>query len=321
MNKSVLTIIVVSLSAALSILFVFFSNPLPAAAFAVVAVGALFLRINSLCYENRTLSSQLEQQKKALEADRRTHLEEIKKMREATRDSLEDFRSVLSHQIRLPLSIVQGYAELLARNMVEDDDAKQTYLDKIVEHCSYISKVLSDQLSANRSFEVINPVFNRVDIVGFIRQTGEEMRALALSHGIQIQTLSTQDSLYIDADAVQLNKIFYNILENSIKYMGREGLITIYTDCDDGYLCITITDNGLGLSSEETSHIFEYSYQGSNKAGGSGHGLFLVKKAVEAHFGTISAASSIGMGMSIRISLPINQTEVHSIQQLDDLTF
>lgn len=71
---------------------------------------------------------------------------------------------------------------------------------------------------------------------------------------------------------------------------------------------ITIKDDGMGLANEETSHIFELNYQGSNKIEGRGygHGLYLAQRAAQAHGGSITAASAPGMGMAIKISLPLS---------------
>ena len=309
MRNNIVVLSISVLGIALSVLFFSLKIYFLSVIFAIVAVRFLFFRQLTLQRDKFELRAELEKQQAERENDRLSYIEETQKIKETTRDTLENFRSTLSHQLRMPLSIVQGYADLLARDMVPDDETQKNYLGKIVEHSSLMGNVLSTQFSANRSFEKIIPVFSKIDIINLIHQTGNDMQSIALSHGIHIQTLSTHESLIIDADVIQLNKIFFNLLENSIKYMGREGLVTIYTDCDDDNVVITVTDNGLGLPAEETSHIFEYSYQGSNKAGGNGHGLFYVKKATEVHGGTISATSAPGMGMSIRISLPLHQTE------------
>lgn len=304
-NNVVLSVSVLGI--ALSVLFLILKIYFLSVVFAIAAIGLLVCRLLSLGRDNSGLRAQLKQQQTARENDRLAYFAEMQKIRKKTRDTLENFRSTLSHQLRMPLSIVQGYAELLTRDMAPRDEPQKTYLDKIVEHSSLMGNVLSTQFSVNRSFEEIIPELGKIDIIDLIRQTGNDMQSIALRHGIHIQTLSTHESLVMDADLIQLNKIFFNLLENSIKYMGREGLVTIYTDCDDDNVFITVTDNGLGLPPEEASHIFEYSYQGSNKAGGNGHGLFYVKKAIEAHGGTIFATSSPGMGMSIRIALPLRQ--------------
>lgn len=235
--------------------------------------------------------------------------ETIQHMKRKSSEDIEQFRSVLSHQLRMPLSIVQGYADILMRDIVTDEDTKKEYLGKIVEHTQTISEILTKQLSAYRNTNKIVPVFMEIDLIDLLERAGDDMQTVARNNGIQIQTLSPVDSFIIEADPYQLNKAIFNIIENSIKYMGREGHITIFTDCRDDDVTITIKDDGFGLDSEETNHIFELNYQGSNKAAGHGHGLYLAKNAAEIHGGSISASSAPGMGMSIKINLPVHQPE------------
>lgn len=130
------------------------------------------------------------------------------------------------------------------------------------------------------------------------------MEKVAADSGVVIQTLSAQDEIEMDADRFQLNKAIFNIIENSCKYMGRPGLVTLRAGCDENSVTITVKDDGLGLPSDETAHIFEFNYQGSNGRTGHEHGLYLVKETISAHRGTISASSAPGLGMEIRIVLP-----------------
>ena len=98
--------------------------------------------------------------------------------------------------------------------------------------------------------------------------------------------------------------LFRNIIDNSIKYMKRAGslVITISTIGDD--IFIVLKDTGEGLPEEETKHIFELNYQGSNRISGNGLGLAQAKAIVENYGGTIYAKSTEGNGMGIYIQLP-----------------
>lgn len=248
---------------------------------------------------------------KALSAEEEHHAEELSRLTQTSLDELEDFRSILSHQLRMPLSIVQGYADILIKGMAADEDAQKEYLRKIVDRTQYISELLSNQLSMRRNVDEVVPVFDEIDLISLINRAGEDMQTVAKNKGVEIQCVSSKGSLLMEADAHQLNKVVFNIIENSLKYMGREGRITLLTDTDGANAIITIRDDGLGLDAEETSHIFELNYQGSNKVNGHGHGhgLYLAQRAAEAHGGTITALSAPGMGMSIRISLPLRQSK------------
>lgn len=292
-------------------------NIIPVAIISLVfAIIPLLLKIRSLTKINETDEKTVEEQLETIKNERQQHANSIQKANQKALDEIEDFRSVLSHQLRMPLSIVQGYADILVRDLVIDEDVKKEYLHKIVDRTNYISSILANQLSIHRSMDEILPAFLEIDLIDLLRRVGEDLQTIAGNQGIQIQTLSTIDSLIIEADAHQLNKVIFNIVENSLKYMGREGHITIYTEVHGETVCITIKDDGLGLDSEETKHIFEHSYQGSNNVSGHGHGLYLAKHATEIHGGSISATSAPGMGMSTKITLPIHQPKEKVLENI-----
>ena len=107
------------------------------------------------------------------------------------------------------------------------------------------------------------------------------------------------------ADAYLLNRVLFNLLENALKYMGRPGVITIRIRRQGDSVSLLVQDDGMGLPSEETAHIFEPNYQGSNHVGGQGYGLYLVRRAIEGHGGTVSAQSAPGRGLGISMTLPL----------------
>ena len=109
----------------------------------------------------------------------------------------------------------------------------------------------------------------------------------------------------MQADTYLLSRVLFNLLENALKYMGRPGAITIRVLKLESNASILVQDDGLGLPAEETAHIFEPHYQGSNHIGGQGYGLYLVKRTIENHGGTVSAQSAPGRGMGISITLPL----------------
>ena len=106
------------------------------------------------------------------------------------------------------------------------------------------------------------------------------------------------------ADPNRIITLFRNIIDNSIKYMKRAGslVITISTIGDD--IFIVLKDTGEGLNEDETKHIFELNFQGSNRISGNGLGLAQAKAIVESYGGTIYAKSTEGKGMGIYIQLP-----------------
>lgn len=143
-----------------------------------------------------------------------------------------------------------------------------------------------------------------LNIIGAANAVIEEMAPYSRQAGIQVLLSSANSSLMVRADAAFIRILFRNIIDNSIKYMNRNGslVITISNIGDD--LFIVLKDNGEGLPTDETAHIFELNYQGSNRISGNGLGLTQAKAIVEYYGGTIYAKSESGKGMGIYIQLP-----------------
>lgn len=237
----------------------------------------------------------------------RRHAEEVLRLRNAGREELETFRSTLAHSLRMPIAIIQGYAELLSGNVVEDPETQLAYLDKIIQRSRDMSDIVSRQLSVEPG-DQIALTCTEIDLLELVRQAASDMETAAQEQRVSIQVLSQEDRLLVEMDAFLLNRVLFNLLENALKYMGRPGVVTIRVLEEDGEtVSILVQDDGLGLPPEETARVFEMNYQGSNGGRGQGHGLFLVKRAVEAHGGTVSAQSSPGRGMRVALTLPRRQ--------------
>lgn len=145
-----------------------------------------------------------------------------------------------------------------------------------------------------------------MDLIAAARDAMESLFSFAEAQKIKLHLSTTCDSLLMKADPESIRILFRNIIDNSIKYMGRPGhmIITISLLGDDIFLILK--DTGNGLSEDETLHVFELNFQGSNRVSGNGLGLTQTKMIVEAFGGTIYAKSSPGNGMAIYIQLPVS---------------
>lgn len=236
----------------------------------------------------------------------RRHAEELQRLREAGRGKLETFRSTLAHSLRMPIAIIQGYAELLIGSVVEDPETQLAYLEKIAQRSRDMSDIVSRQLSAAPEDQLAISC-TEIDLLGLVRQAAADMQAAAKEQQVSIRVLSQAEYLPVEMDAFLLNRILFNLLENALKYMGRPGAVTIRVLEKGGTVSILVQDDGMGLPPEEAARVFEMNYQGSNGGKGQGHGLYLVKRAVEAHGGTVSAQGGPGQGMRVTLTLPSRQ--------------
>lgn len=220
------------------------------------------------------------------------------------RAEMDTFRSSLSHSLRMPVAIIQGYADLLISGVVTEDTVRDEYLRKISDRSQYLTEAISRQVSAGETLNTSKLNYSDLDLLTLVRQAASDMQTAASNQGVTIQVVSPVSQVPMRADAYLLNRVFFNLLENALKYMGRPGVITIRVLLEENRVSVRVQDDGMGLNAEETAHIFEPKFQGSNHTHGQGYGLYLVKQAVESHGGTISAQSMPGRGMGITMVLP-----------------
>ena len=233
--------------------------------------------------------------------------EDVTKAEGEARETIARFCSEISHEMRLPISIIAGYSDLLYKDIVTDDAARREYLGKISERIGYLNDVLSRRLAETRDGQLSERLEkSEFDVLALLREIAQDVSAAAVDRAIELQVVSAERELFIYADPTHLTRAFYNIIENAFKYMGRSGTIAIMvTRLANDRVQISFQDDGLGLPENETAHIFELNYQGSNRSEGRGHGLYLVRMSILAHGGSITARSAPGKGMGIYITLPI----------------
>lgn len=232
---------------------------------------------------------------------------ETEKARAEGLEQLGHFQSALSHGLRLPIAIIKGYADLLRGGLVADESAQQEYLVKLTDRVDYISSLFDQMLTESR-LNAGMQVLSRepFDLLGLVHQVVEDVTPVANRQEVRIAVVCDQERVIFPGDSTQLTKVFYNLLENSLKHMGTAGRIDITVSCpDQKQVLLVFRDSGEGMDEGETQRIFERGYQGSNHRGGSGMGLYLSRLLVEAHGGSISAKSSPGRGMSMYVLLPL----------------
>jgi len=204
-----------------------------------------------------------------------------------------------------------GFEQTIATESMDVSVPEETSVSAAIEEPSQsqemeppVSELLpiSDELSffAHRHPSI------EMDIISAARDAMESLTPFAEAQNIKLHLSATNDKLMIMAEPESIRILFRNIIDNSIKYMGRAGhmIITISLLGDD--IFVILKDTGKGLSEDETTHVFELNFQGSNRVSGNGLGLTQTKMIVEAFGGTIYAKSSPENGMAIYIQLPVS---------------
>lgn len=279
----------------------------------IVLLGVALSVLSGVCFfmllifqRKRQEQEKQEQAQKQVQLEQK-HKQQLQEVRRTAQEEMETFRSTMVHSLRMPVAIIQGYTELLAGDMVKDPKVRKEYMDKIVQRSQYMSEVMSRNFAADKELSNDTLNYGEVDLLSLVGHVVTDVHRVAREKGVTLQIVSGEDTLKIEADEYLLNRVIFNLLENALKYMGRPGVITVRMRKESEWVDIRVQDDGLGLSPEETEHIFENRFQGSNRVEGDGCGLHLVKKTVEAHGGEVYAQSSLGKGLGIVMKFPIKR--------------
>lgn len=216
-----------------------------------------------------------------------------------------DFISNVSHQFRTPLASIHGYAQLLESDDINKEE-REEYISVIKEKAISLSVVINDILELSRLEHL------SVDIEKELFQIDEQIRKCILSMEDKLSeknlevVLELQSVNYLGCREL-LAEVWNNLLENAIKFSNPNGIINIKLECDFDLLKISVCDNGIGMSNETKSRMYERFYRGTEAQGfsGSGLGMAMVKNIISKHGGEIHVQSELGKGSNIVVSLPL----------------
>ncbi|MEO0935348.1 MAG: hybrid sensor histidine kinase/response regulator [Cyanobacteria bacterium J06641_2] len=225
----------------------------------------------------------------------------------------EDFVSRLTHDLRTPLVAEERMMILFLEGALgELSPSMNEALTIMARSNSNLLAMVNTLLEVYR-FEAGRKslAFLPVDINQLIEEVASELTPLAEQKGLVIKSdIPQADNLTkVIGDRLELHRLFTNLVGNAIKFTDN-GSISIYLEADDsnyGALTIKITDTGQGISPEQQATLFERFRPGSHKRSGSGLGLYLSRRIVEAHQGTIEVNSELGKGSVFTITLPMKQ--------------
>jgi signal transduction histidine kinase len=234
--------------------------------------------------------------------------------RAGERDQLDrmkdEFVLTASHELRSPLTAVQGFAELL---MIERErlTAKQAEtVEVILDNTRHLVRLLNDLLDLARSDAgrlAIQPVPS--EISGLVEDAVRTMRGQTDAKGQRLELDPEPGLPQVNADPDRIRQVLVNLLTNANEYCPQGATIRVSVRRDDDDVEITVIDNGPGIPPQQLEHIFERFTRGdaglTQRVGGTGLGLAISKSLVELHGGTISARSSPGQGSAFTVRLPL----------------
>jgi two-component system OmpR family sensor kinase/two-component system sensor histidine kinase BaeS len=225
----------------------------------------------------------------------------------------------VAHELRTPLSVLQGNLRAILDDVypLEKGEIARLYdqsrlLNRLVEELRELSQAEAGQLPLN---------LTHVDPVSLISDTVADFGPAAEAESVTLTTDLPTTLPPLQADTARLSQVLHNLLANALRHTPAGGTITVSAAPSDKAIHLTIRDTGEGISAEHLPHIFDRFYRGDRARaradGGAGLGLAIVRAIVEAHGGTVSAASSglAGEGSTFVISLPCPKSPAAASEQ------
>ncbi|UOF91268.1 HAMP domain-containing histidine kinase [Fodinisporobacter ferrooxydans] len=217
----------------------------------------------------------------------------------------------LAHDLKTPFSIILGYVEALLEGNHRDAEKTEKYLKVIQDNANKGSVLVKEMLfAAELEASGADLHATPVDMDSFLLQKTESYEMLAKHKQIHFKvdvTYENRDATICSVDAVKLERILDNIILNSIRYTPNFGMITIHADVAFDRIHFQICDTGKGFSNKDLSNLFDKFYRGdesrSSKNGHAGLGLYIAKKLVEMHGGTILAYNTQDGGACMEFAL------------------
>jgi K+-sensing histidine kinase KdpD len=242
----------------------------------------------------------------------RAHLAEqadaIREARQAERMRSE-LLAVLSHELRIPLTTIQGYSSALLLDEVDWDEPKRKeFLHLIDKECQNMQMMLKDILDSSLiDMEQLVIETQPIRLPNIAREVALEIQRMTDIHHIIVDF--PPDFPILEADARWIKQVFRNIIENSIKYSPDGGLIVIRGEVRKADVIVMIADQGIGISPEDLIPLFEKYFRVKSAVTlhitGTGLGLPISRKIIEEHGGRIWVESNVGEGTTIYFSIPI----------------
>jgi two-component system NtrC family sensor kinase len=220
-----------------------------------------------------------------------------------------DFVSIVSHDLRSPLTAILGYVELLER-VGPLNDAQTSFVGRVKQSVDNITNLISDLLDIGRLEAGIALDIDDCDIQKLLNTILDDFAPRLQSKQLRLKTMFTPKTLLISGDHKRLHQAFTNLISNAVKYTPEKGTLAVQISEMNDQLIVEIADTGIGISGQDVPHIFDKFYRAGNVVDsfeGTGLGLSIVKSVIERHNGRIWVNSQIEKGTVFSIILPLQQ--------------
>jgi len=219
-----------------------------------------------------------------------------------------EFIATASHELRTPLAVIQGYVELLRDSDNLGPEQMQEFEAIIYEKAVALEKIIDDLLDVSH-IETGRPIcleLESIDIVQQLKRLADHFQKEADAHRVSANL--PRSEVLLRLDRFKFNQALENLLTNAIKFSPADSEITVTGELLADRFLVTIADQGVGIAPDQLPYIFDKFFRvdtSDTAVSGFGLGLYLVKRIIEAHQGSIRVESTPGRGTSFFITLPL----------------
>ncbi len=244
-----------------------------------------------------------------------------------------NFLATVSHELRTPLTSIIGYSEMLESGMAGDlGDEQKEFVETIRTKGEHLLSLITSMLDLGRLEQgTMKLKLDPLDPRALIAEVAKTLTPQAAKKSIKFDVRTEGDIRVIEADAVRLRQVLFNLTENAIKFTPEGGVVylgakeaelessaggfgAVLLDAPKRAIAFTVRDTGIGMPESELSRIFDAFYQIDGSAtrehGGAGIGLSIVKRMTEMHGGEVSVASVVGKGTTFTVLIPEPEEDV-----------
>jgi signal transduction histidine kinase len=235
---------------------------------------------------------------------------------QASQKSQRDFVANVSHELKTPLTSVQGFAQALLDGTADSQAAREQAAQIIYDESGRMHRMVLDLLDLARlDAGTADITMSPVNVSALLNAIREKFMPQSQKAGVEVKVETAANLPSLTADGDRLAQVFTNLVDNAHKFTPGGGAIYLRASVINGDMLVSVSDTGAGIPAEAQAHIFDRFYQAdASRRGGAKHGaglgLAIVHEIVQAHGGRIGVRSRLGEGTTFDVFLPLKSTHV-----------
>jgi signal transduction histidine kinase len=222
-----------------------------------------------------------------------------------------DFVSAVTHELKTPIATIKAAAETLAKDRLTGMSVRTCGRIMMMES-SRLARLVENLLAYARMTDVTDSyTFQPVEVAAIFNDIQEDFEGRLDRNGFELHVEIEPDARLVSGDRFALRLLFGNLVDNAIKYSHERRTVELRASRQQSQIKITVSDQGVGIPSEELTHVVRKFVRARAAAGGgSGLGLAIASRIAEDHHGTLTINSRVGQGTTVSVTLPAADSKI-----------